>query len=132
MSDRYAYVPHGLLRRHVRDIASGYEGELMAVIYENVSDRGAEHWMDLAYIRGVSGREFTTSAANVVAADRPGQAGPHSRSRSGAAPGAATRHLPLVEGAGEQPRVTGALQGDPGRQGADGRLVESAGGYDPG
>ncbi|WP_371593293.1 hypothetical protein [Streptomyces virginiae] len=65
MSDRYEYVPHRLLRRRVRDIASGVEGELMAVINENVFDAGVERWMELAYIRGASGREFTTSVANV-------------------------------------------------------------------
>ncbi|MFF4264108.1 hypothetical protein ACFY7Y_34560 [Streptomyces virginiae] len=65
MSDRYEYVPHRLPRRRVRDIASGVEGELMAVINENVSDAGVERWMELAYIRGASGREFTTSVANV-------------------------------------------------------------------
>ncbi|MFE1901765.1 hypothetical protein [Streptomyces yangpuensis] len=65
MSEQYEYVPHQLLRRRVRDIASGVEGELMAVINENVSDTGVERWVELAYIRGASGREFTTSAANV-------------------------------------------------------------------
>ncbi|MEW1636371.1 hypothetical protein AB0469_20110 [Streptomyces sp. NPDC093801] len=66
MSDRYEYVPHRLLRRRVRDIASGVEGELMAVVNENVSDSDAyEHWMELAYIRNASGREFTTAVANV-------------------------------------------------------------------
>lgn len=65
MSELYEYVPHRLLRRRVRDIASGVEGELMAVINENVSGVGIEHWMELAYIRGASGREFTTSVANV-------------------------------------------------------------------
>ncbi|MFE6910536.1 hypothetical protein [Streptomyces erythrochromogenes] len=68
MSERYEYVPHLLLGHRVRDIASGAEGELMAVINENVSDTGLECWMELAYIRGSSGREFTTSVANVVAA----------------------------------------------------------------
>ncbi|MFG2664251.1 hypothetical protein ACGFY6_08375 [Streptomyces sp. NPDC048387] len=65
MSEQYEYVPHRLLRCRVRDIASGAEGELMAVINENVSDTGAEYWMELAYIRGASGREFTTAVANV-------------------------------------------------------------------
>lgn len=68
MSDRYEYVPHRLLRHPVRDIASGVEGELMAVINENVSDSGREHWVELAYIRGASGREFTTSVSNVESA----------------------------------------------------------------
>ncbi|RKT04389.1 hypothetical protein BX286_2339 [Streptomyces sp. 3211.6] len=66
MSNQYEYVPHRLLRRRVRDIASGVEGELMAVINENVSDSDTyEHWMELAYIRNASGREFTTAVANV-------------------------------------------------------------------
>ncbi|MFD0353529.1 hypothetical protein ACFVHW_07230 [Streptomyces sp. NPDC127110] len=63
--EQYEYVPHRLLHKRVRDIASGVEGELMAVINENVSDTGIEHWMELAYIRGASGREFTTAVGNV-------------------------------------------------------------------
>ncbi|WP_406737958.1 hypothetical protein OG365_14010 [Streptomyces sp. NBC_00853] len=69
MSERYEYLPHRLLRQRVRDSASGVEGELMAVINENVSEADVEHWTELAYIRGSSGREFTTSVANVEAAD---------------------------------------------------------------
>ncbi|WP_405979157.1 hypothetical protein [Streptomyces sp. NBC_00158] len=70
MSERYEYVPHRLLRRRVRDIASGAEGELMAVINENVSDSPVhERWMELAYIRGASGREFTTAVTNIQPAD---------------------------------------------------------------
>ncbi|MCX5194939.1 hypothetical protein OOK31_13675 [Streptomyces sp. NBC_00249] len=73
MSERYEYVPHQLLRHRVRDIASGAEGELMAVINENVSDSLArEHWVQLAYIRAASGREFTTAVGNVESAyDQP-------------------------------------------------------------
>ncbi|MGW6866227.1 hypothetical protein ACWGHM_07440 [Streptomyces sp. NPDC054904] len=72
MADRYEYLPHQLLRRRVRDVASGVEGELMAVVNENVSDTAVERWMELAYIRAASGREFTTSVANVApAADQP-------------------------------------------------------------
>ncbi|MEU9715318.1 hypothetical protein [Streptomyces sp. NPDC047976] len=67
MSECYEYVPHRLLRRRVRDIASGVEGVLMAVINENVSDTGIERWMELAYVRGASGREFTTAVANIEA-----------------------------------------------------------------
>lgn len=68
MSERYAYVSHRLLHHRVRDIASGAEGELMAVINENVSDSVAhQHWLELAYIRGASGREFTTAIDNVEA-----------------------------------------------------------------
>ncbi|MEU9084664.1 hypothetical protein [Streptomyces sp. NPDC048357] len=69
MSEQREYVPHRLLRRCVRDIASGVEGELMAVINENVSATDAGHWMELAYIRGASGREFTTAVSNIEAAD---------------------------------------------------------------
>ncbi|WP_405978977.1 hypothetical protein [Streptomyces sp. NBC_00158] len=65
MSECYEYVPHRLLHQRVRDIASGAEGVLMAVINENVSDTGIERWLELAYIRGASGREFTTAATNV-------------------------------------------------------------------
>ncbi|RSS41785.1 hypothetical protein EF912_31130 [Streptomyces sp. WAC07061] len=65
MSECYEYVPHRLLHRRVRDIASGTEGILMAVINENVSDTGIERWMEIAYIRGACGREFTTAVANV-------------------------------------------------------------------
>ncbi|MFD8145867.1 hypothetical protein [Streptomyces sp. NPDC059708] len=73
MGDQYEYVPHRLLRRRVRDIASGVEGVLMAVINENVSDSADyEHWTELAYIRNASGREFTTAVANVQPAyDQP-------------------------------------------------------------
>ncbi|MET8297384.1 hypothetical protein ABZW02_25500 [Streptomyces sp. NPDC005180] len=68
MSDRYEYQPHRLLRRRVRDIPSGTEGVLMAVITENVSPNRIEHWVDLAYIRDASGREFTTAVGNVAPA----------------------------------------------------------------
>ncbi|MFF2786594.1 hypothetical protein ACFVT6_07460 [Streptomyces sp. NPDC058049] len=40
----------------------------MAVINENVSDSVHPHWMELAYIRAASGREFTTAAGNVQSA----------------------------------------------------------------
>ncbi|MFD9452848.1 hypothetical protein ACFWBC_07145 [Streptomyces sp. NPDC059985] len=65
MAERYEYLPHHLLRRRVRDVASGAEGELMAVVNENVSDTVVEHWVELAYIRGSSGREFSTSVDNI-------------------------------------------------------------------
>ncbi|MFD5414156.1 hypothetical protein [Streptomyces nojiriensis] len=60
MTEMYEYQPHRLLRERVRDIASGIEGQLMAVITEGVND--------IAYIRKSDGREFTTAAANVQAA----------------------------------------------------------------
>ncbi|MEW2140325.1 hypothetical protein AB0892_27660 [Streptomyces sp. NPDC005409] len=68
MPEVYEYVPHRLLRQRVRDIASGAEGELMAVVNENVGSVGFERWAWIAYIRGSSGREFTTAVANVQAA----------------------------------------------------------------
>ncbi|MFD8986028.1 hypothetical protein [Streptomyces sp. NPDC059564] len=72
MADQHEYVPHRLLRCRVRDIASGVEGELMAVINENVSGSIAyERWVKLAYIRGASGREFTTAVDNVEPAPAP-------------------------------------------------------------
>ncbi|MGW7452496.1 hypothetical protein [Streptomyces sp. NPDC054787] len=69
MPERYEYVPHRLLRRRVRDVASGTEGVLMAVVNENVSDSVHHHWMELAYIRAASGREFTTAVDNVEPAE---------------------------------------------------------------
>ncbi|MFB9594044.1 hypothetical protein [Streptomyces racemochromogenes] len=68
MYEKYEYVPHRLMHRRVRDTASGTEGELMAVINENVSTTGIECWAELAYIRDASGREFTTPVDNVEAA----------------------------------------------------------------
>ncbi|MET9319731.1 hypothetical protein ABZX75_05965 [Streptomyces sp. NPDC003038] len=66
MTEAYEYVPHRLLKRRVRDIASGAEGELMAVINENVSDDAAYgRWVELAYIRVPSGREITTAVDNI-------------------------------------------------------------------
>jgi hypothetical protein len=69
MTERYAYVPHRLLRHRVRDVASGVEGVLMAVVNEDVSDSVHPHWMELAYIRAASGREFTTAVDNVEPAE---------------------------------------------------------------
>ncbi|MFJ3975713.1 hypothetical protein [Streptomyces sp. NPDC090021] len=71
MAEQYQYMPHRLLRRRVRDIASGVEGELMAVVNENVSCTDIERWVELAYVRGPSGREFTTSVGNIEPADWP-------------------------------------------------------------
>lgn len=65
MTERHEYVPHRLLRRRVRDVASGVEGELMAVVNENVSPTGIERWVELAYIRGPSGREISTAVDNI-------------------------------------------------------------------
>ncbi|MFD4247120.1 hypothetical protein ACFWP3_36865 [Streptomyces sp. NPDC058525] len=85
MAERYEYVPHRLLRNRVRDIASGAEGELMAVINENVSDSALrDHWMELAYIRVASGLEFTTAVDNVAPADDQPQTGRRRRDTTSA------------------------------------------------
>ncbi|MGO4459264.1 hypothetical protein AB4039_18510 [Streptomyces sp. M-16] len=61
-------LPHELLRKRVRDIASGVEGVLVAVVREDVSGTPArERWVGPAYIRGPSGREISTAVANVEA-----------------------------------------------------------------
>lgn len=66
--DANQHVPHALLNRLVRDIASGTEGILMGVVHENVATEG-EHWMDIAYLRPVGGGvETSTAASNIVAA----------------------------------------------------------------
>ncbi|MFE7096103.1 hypothetical protein [Streptomyces erythrochromogenes] len=71
MTDRYEYVPHPLLRHRVRDVASGIEGELMAVITEDVSTSLHPYWVELAYVRGPSGREFSTAVDNIESAEPP-------------------------------------------------------------
>lgn len=67
--DAHTEVPHALLRRPVRDIASGTEGTLMAVLVENTAAVGcAEHWAEIAYIRPAGGGvELSTAVANVEA-----------------------------------------------------------------
>ncbi|MEW1800383.1 hypothetical protein ACIGO7_20975 [Streptomyces virginiae] len=43
--------------------------ELMAVINENVSAGLHPHWIALAYVRGPSGREFSTAVDNIEPAE---------------------------------------------------------------
>jgi hypothetical protein len=69
--DANTQVPHALLRRPVRDIASGTEGILMAVLVENTAAAPAyeDRWMEIAYIRPHGGGpELTTAVANIEAA----------------------------------------------------------------
>jgi hypothetical protein len=62
------YLPHPLLRQRVRDVASGTEGELMAVVREEVRRvYGDPQYAPIAYIRMPSGREHTTAVANIEA-----------------------------------------------------------------
>lgn len=67
--DANTEVPHALLRRPVRDIASGAEGTLMAVRVESVAEVVyPERWAEIAYIRPTGGGlEVTTTVANVEA-----------------------------------------------------------------
>ncbi|MFF1558372.1 hypothetical protein [Streptomyces sp. NPDC058279] len=68
MPEAYEHLRHPLLRRPVRDIASGTEGELMAVVYEEVGQVcGDPQYKPIAYIRMPSGRELSTAASNVQA-----------------------------------------------------------------
>ncbi|MFJ7064777.1 hypothetical protein [Streptomyces sp. NPDC101115] len=53
---------HPLLNTTVRDVASGCEGTLTAVVRE-LHERGRV--VRIAYVRPASGVEFTTSAANI-------------------------------------------------------------------
>jgi hypothetical protein len=66
--DANEHLPHALLHHPVRDIASGTEGILMAVVHENVAVGGGYLWAEIAYIRPVGGgRETTTAVSNIVA-----------------------------------------------------------------
>jgi hypothetical protein len=66
--DAHHHLPHALLNELVRDLASGTEGILMAVVQENVATEG-EHWVEIAYVRPVGGGiETSTAATNIVAA----------------------------------------------------------------
>ncbi|MEV6678764.1 hypothetical protein AB0N09_18180 [Streptomyces erythrochromogenes] len=71
MTDRYEYVPHPLLRQRVRGVAGSIESELMAVINEEVSTLLHPCWVEPAYIRGPSGREFSTAVDNIESAELP-------------------------------------------------------------
>lgn len=68
--DAHTEVPHPLLRQQVRDIASGTEGTLMAVLVENTAAVGLpERWAEIAYVRPAGGgRELTTAVSNIEAA----------------------------------------------------------------
>ncbi|MFB6616930.1 hypothetical protein ACIGFK_34145 [Streptomyces sp. NPDC085524] len=57
---------HPLLGRLVRDIASGTEGRLMAVVLEEVATHSGPRWTRRAYVRpAVGGIELATAVANV-------------------------------------------------------------------
>nr|WP_204116762.1 hypothetical protein [Streptomyces sp. CS081A] len=71
--DHAGYERHELLGRRVRDIASGGEGELVAVTHE-VHDDGRV--VRVAHIRPVSGVEWSAAVANVQAVVRAGVSPP--------------------------------------------------------
>ncbi|MFD3809150.1 hypothetical protein ACFWTC_37700 [Streptomyces sp. NPDC058619] len=62
----YGHEDHPLLGRRVRDIASGTEGKLMAVVREEVATHSGPRWTRRAYIRPeAGGRELTTAVGNI-------------------------------------------------------------------
>ncbi|WP_330296989.1 hypothetical protein [Streptomyces sp. NBC_00503] len=68
MPDMFEHLAHPLLRQRVRDLASGAEGELMAVVREEVRRVcGDPEYARIAYIRMASGRELPTSVRNIEA-----------------------------------------------------------------
>ncbi|MFZ3473972.1 hypothetical protein ACODT3_06300 [Streptomyces sp. 4.24] len=69
MPDPGEHLAHPLLTRQVRDVASGTEGKLMAVVPEEVRRFcGDPDYAPIAYIRMPSGLELSTSERNVEAA----------------------------------------------------------------
>lgn len=62
----YGHEDHPLLGHRVRDIASGTEGKLMAVVREEVPTHRGPRWTRRAYIRPeAGGRELTTAVGNI-------------------------------------------------------------------
>lgn len=69
MPEAYEHLHHPLLQCRVRDIASGTEGELTAVVYEETGQIcGDPLYQCIAYIRMPSGRELSTAVTNIEAA----------------------------------------------------------------
>ncbi|MEU5069590.1 hypothetical protein AB0G95_36780 [Streptomyces virginiae] len=68
--DSFGHENHRWIGRTVRDVASGTEGELTAVVNEQKPDHlGRAMSVRLAYIRKADGRELSTAAANIQLAD---------------------------------------------------------------
>ncbi|MFD3546553.1 hypothetical protein ACFWUW_13240 [Streptomyces sp. NPDC058655] len=62
----FGHEDHPLLGRPVRDIASGAEGRLMAVVVEEVATHAGPRRTRRAYIRPEGGgRELATAVGNV-------------------------------------------------------------------
>lgn len=69
MADPLEQLDHPLLGQQVRDVASGTEGELVAVRSEEVRRWGdSTVYAPIAYIQMPTGHEHTTALANVEAA----------------------------------------------------------------
>ncbi|MFG2880137.1 hypothetical protein ACGFYU_34850 [Streptomyces sp. NPDC048337] len=68
MPEPFEHLAHPLLRKQVRDIASGAEGELTAVVHAEVGRmNGVRTYAPIAHIRMPSGLELTTAVANIAA-----------------------------------------------------------------
>lgn len=68
MADPFEKLDHPLLGQPVRDVASGTEGKLVAVVRQEVRRAfGEPTYAPIAYIRMASGLELSTAAANVEA-----------------------------------------------------------------
>ncbi|MBT2478179.1 hypothetical protein [Streptomyces sp. ISL-94] len=62
----FGHEAHPLLGCLVRDLASGTEGRLMAVVLEEVDTHAGPRWTRRAYIRPVAGgTELATAVANI-------------------------------------------------------------------
>ncbi len=62
----FGHEAHPLIGQLVRDVASGTEGLLMAVVVEEVATHDGTHWTRRAYIRPRSGgRELPTAVNNI-------------------------------------------------------------------
>lgn len=62
----FGHENHQWIGKTVRDIASGTEGELTAVVHEEKRDHlGRVTGVRLAYIKKTDGRELPTAAANI-------------------------------------------------------------------
>ncbi|MER6201727.1 hypothetical protein ABT234_30705 [Streptomyces sp. NPDC001586] len=62
----FGHEAHPLIGRLVRDVASGAEGLLMAVVVEEVATQYGPCWTRRAYIRQQGGgRELPTAVGNI-------------------------------------------------------------------
>ncbi|MBT2539755.1 hypothetical protein J7E99_03295 [Streptomyces sp. ISL-44] len=62
----FGHEAHPLIGRLVRDVASGTEGLLMAVVVEEVATHDGRRWTRRAYIRPPGGgRELPTAVGNI-------------------------------------------------------------------